>query len=199
MKNRKNIPVIDLPGEIWKDIPSFEGLYAVSNLQRVKSCKRPSVQNKNLIIAEKILRPGKHKYGYLKFTLCKQKKFHYVHLHRLMAETFMPNPNNFPCINHIDNNPENNSIENLEWCTWSHNTRHAYRQERLTKLGELNHMSKLTEKKVIAIFNSPESRKNLAAKYNVSAQAITDIKLGRRWCAVTGKRHHSVKKRICEE
>ncbi len=191
MGDRKNIPVVDLEGEFWKDIPGFKRLYAVSNKQRVKSKKRRGIR-------EKILRPGFHPYGYLKFTFCKNKKLCYKQLHRIMAETFIPNPLKLPCINHIDNNPKNNSIENLEWCTWAHNSRQAYRQERITKVGERNHMSKLTEVQVLEIFNSTETRRQvLADRYNVSYQAIGDIKTGRRWYMLTGKRHPSVKKRIC--
>jgi hypothetical protein len=197
MACKKVIPFNKIKGEIWKDVPGFEGLYSVSNLQRVRSNKRKS-SGSYFTVGDKILRPGVHSYGYPKFTLCKDGKLHYLQLHRIMALAFIPNPDNLPCINHIDNDPKNNSIENLEWCTWKHNTRQAYRQERLTKLGERNHMAKLTEEQVLDIFNSTLTTKDAAKKYSVSYQAALDIRSGRRWHQLTGKRHPSVKDRICE-
>lgn len=188
---------IPLDNEVWKDVVGFEGLYSVSNLQRVRSEKRKSNGHWS-VVCERILRPGKHKFGYPKFTLCKNGKLYYVHLHRLVAQAFIPNPSNLPCINHKDNNPDNNSIDNLEWCTHKYNSRYAYKQERLSKVGEKNHMSKLSETEVLEIFNSKLGRIPLSMKYNVSKQTVYDIKAGRRWYVLTGKRHPDVKKRICE-
>lgn len=197
MGDRKNIRIINLKEEVWKDIKGFEGLYAVSNKKRVKSYKRKGVNG--YLITGKILRPGKHSGGYSKFTLMKDGKCYYVNRHRLIATAFMPNPNNFPCVNHIDNDPTNDNISNLEWCTFSHNTRHAYRSNRLSKVGSKNSMSKLNEKQALYIFNYTGDKKHLEIKYNIGIQTINDIKSGRRWCSVTGKRHKSVKKRICED
>lgn len=67
-------------------------------------------------------------------------------IHRIIAETFIPNPNNLPCVNHKDGNKLNNSVDNLEWCTHSENTSHAYRIGlEQKKYGELHHAHKLTE------------------------------------------------------
>lgn len=197
MSNRKNIPFNSLIGEIWLPVVGFEGLYSVSNAERILSHGRSGMNG--YTITEKILRPGKHSYGYPKYTLMKEGKFYYFSLHRIVATAFLPNPNNLPCINHIDNNPKNNKPENLEWCTWRHNTRQAYRQERLTKVGEKNHMAKLKEKQVLEIFNSKEPTKSLIKKYKVKQQTINDIKSGRRWYMITGKRHPKTKERICEK
>lgn len=177
--NRKRLKVKYIDGEIWKDIVGFEGLYQVSNKQRVKSVCRISLTG--FKIPEKILRPGKHKFGYLKYTLCREGKLHYKQLHILIAEVFIPNPNNYPFVNHIDSNPMNNSIENLEWCTASHNTKHAYKSGRISKTGESNHMSKLSEIDVIDIFNSKDNSKIVADHYGVSRQTVSDIRAKRRW------------------
>ena len=182
--------------EIWKDAVGYEGLYQVSNMGRVKSMARLSIQGHQ--IYERILKPGKVKHGYPKYGLCKGGKVYYKNLHRLIAEAFIPNPTNLPCINHIDNNPGNNTIENLEWCTFSHNTRHAYKSQRLVKVGELNSMAKLTADQALYIFKSNEPKIALERMFNISRQTINDIKAGRRWCQVTGKRHPSVKIRLCE-
>jgi len=196
MGDRKNIKVINLDGEVWVDIAGFEGLYAISNKVRVKSCKREAVDGAK--IHEKILRPGKHKSGYAKFTLCRDGRFHYVNRHRLVATAFIPNPNKLPCVNHIDNDPSNDDISNLEWCTFSHNTRHAYKHKRIDKSGSKNSMSKLTETNVMFIFKYKGDKKLLEYKYGVHWQTINDIKSGRRWGHLTGKKHPKVKKRLCE-
>lgn len=174
---------VDVVGELWFDVVSFEGLYKVSNKQRVKSIGR--FTEAGVRIPERILRPGKHKDGYLKLTLCKGGKLTYLTLHRIIATALIPNPKNLPCINHIDGNPANNSIDNLEWCTYSHNTQHAYRMGRLDRSGALNSMSKLSKQKVIQIYKSKDKSKNIAAKHKISRQLVNDIKAGRRWVKVT--------------
>lgn len=68
---------------------------------------------------------------YKRLTLCKNGKKRQVAVHRIVAEAFLENENNFPIVNHIDNNGENNNVENLEWCTQSHNLIHAQKQGRL--------------------------------------------------------------------
>ena len=184
-KGTKNIIYTPLDNEIWKPVFGFEGLYEVSNMQRVKSLKR----NKNGKLIEIILRCGFHRFGYPKYTLCKENKFFYVQLHRIIAIAFIPNPLNLPCINHI---------ENLEWCTHSHNSIHAYKTGRLSKLGEKNSMAILNESDVIYIFNFDGDKKELMTKYNCSRGTINDIKAGRRWGWLTGKNNNKVKKRLID-
>ncbi|MEK6878301.1 MAG: NUMOD4 domain-containing protein [Nanoarchaeota archaeon] len=107
--------VIDLPNEIWKDISNYKDIYMVSNFGRVKSL----VANKNCH-REKLLKTRKSIGGYHQAKL--RGKDYYVH--RLVCETFIPNPNNYPQTNHKDLNKENNMIENLEWVTGSQNIVH---------------------------------------------------------------------------
>jgi DNA-binding CsgD family transcriptional regulator len=196
MINRKNIPLDMLDGEVWVDVSGFEGLYAVSNKLRVKSIERKSING--YLIKGKILRAGTHKNGYAKFSFCKNGKIYFFSRHKLIATAFIPNPLNLPCINHIDNNPKNDSIDNLEWCTFQHNTRHAIRQGRLSWVGKKNGGAKLKEIEVLDIFKTKVSSKEIAAKYNISWQTVNDIRAGRRWCELTGKKHYSVKDRIKE-
>ena len=119
--------------EIWKDIKNYEGLYQVSNLGRVKSVDRiitmkndVYINNKVRFQKGKILQPHISNHGhYLALTLCKNNKRHTKRVHRLVAETFIPNPDNLPEVNHIDGDKFNNTVKNLEWCTDRQNKDHA--------------------------------------------------------------------------
>lgn len=101
--------------EIWKDVKGYEGLYQVSNLGRVKS-----------FYTNRILKPGTDKDGYLRVDLCKDKKPKHFHIHRLVAETFLPNPENKPCVNHKLGKKQDNRATELEWCTYSENEIHSF-------------------------------------------------------------------------
>ena len=99
--------------EIWKDIKGYEGLYQVSNLGRVKSFHGRTEK-------EKILQPN-NKSKYSQLLLVKDKKRKIAHVHRLVAEAFIPNTENKPQVNHKDENRKNNRVDNLEWCDCSYN------------------------------------------------------------------------------
>lgn len=107
--------------EIWKDIKGYEGKYQISNLGNIKSI------NYNKTKKEKLLKPNISKRGYKYINLCKSGRQQKKYIHRLVAEAFISNPNNYPVINHKDNNPLNNNVKNLEWCTQSYNVRYAYK------------------------------------------------------------------------
>lgn len=108
--------------EIWKDIKNFEGLYQVSNLGRVKSLERYKKHSYNGIahLKEKILKPLNIN-NYQRVVLRKQNKRHNKFVHRLVVEAFIPNEKKYKEVNHKDENPSNNSIENLEWCSHKYN------------------------------------------------------------------------------
>lgn len=114
----------DLLQEIWNDIQGYEGLYQVSNFGRVKSLPKKhdiSMGKGYYITKERILQPGEDKDGYLQVGLRKNKKTKMRKIHRLVAETFIPNLNNLPQVNHKDENKQNNDVINLEWCNNSYN------------------------------------------------------------------------------
>ena len=98
--------------EIWKDIEGYEGRYKVSNKGRVYDNK-----------LDKFI--GYESLGYMCVALCKDKKQKKCRVHRLVAQAFIPNPDNLPGINHKDENKTNNCVENLEWCTVKYNTNYG--------------------------------------------------------------------------
>lgn len=122
--------LMDLPGEVWKDIEGYEGLYQVSNMGRVKSLPRKKHMPRNGIgcyytTKERILRHGKAT-RYLHVGLEKDGENKVFSIHRLVAKAFIPNPHNKPFVNHIDGNKHNNITINLEWCTQKENIGHAF-------------------------------------------------------------------------
>lgn len=108
--------------EIWKDIPNFESEYKVSNLGKIKSLK----YNK-----EKILKAADNGHGYMFVNLCKQNITSNCYIHRLVAETFIPNPNNLPEVNHKDEDKTNNCVDNLEWCNSKYNSNYGNRNKKM--------------------------------------------------------------------
>lgn len=118
--------------EIWKDIKGWEGLYQVSNLGRVKSLPRFRKTQSGYVSKERILRPrvcGKDR-EYLAVSLNKDNYIKQKRIHILVAEAFIPNPNNHTEINHKDENKGNNCVENLEWCSRSYNVNYGKRIEK---------------------------------------------------------------------
>ena len=115
--------------EIWKDIKNYEGLYQVSNFGKVKSLPRKGTQTNT----EKILKVSYTYNGYERVSLHKNNKDKRYLVHRLVAETFIPNPNNYPQVNHKDENKINNNVSNLEWCTPSYNINYGKRNNNLNK------------------------------------------------------------------
>lgn len=109
-----------LKREQWKEVVDYEGLYLVSNLGNVFSIPRYRKHGG-------LLKPQVNKYGYRMQMLTKNNHSKLCKVSRLVAKAFIPNPNNYPAVNHIDGIKTHDFIENLEWCSISHNTKEAYR------------------------------------------------------------------------
>lgn len=110
--------------EIWKPVEDFKNKYEISNFGRIRN-----------IITNNILKMTNKNGDYLTLVLYDEKHKRTTRIHRLVAQAFIPNPNNYPVVNHINGNKQDNRVENLEWCTYSHNTKEAIKQNKNIILG----------------------------------------------------------------
>jgi hypothetical protein len=174
--------------EIWKDIEGYEGLYQVSNLGRVKSLDR-EVRYRNSFrnVKGAMLSLVSDKNGYLLIGLYKDGEAKTKTVHRLVAQTFIPNPDNLPCVCHKDDNPSSNSSNNLFWGTYQDNRDDCVNKDRQAK-GNVSGMSKLIEKDIPEIWErlgEGESQISIAEYYNVEKSTIGFIKSGKSWFHIT--------------
>lgn len=116
--------------EIWKPVKDYEDYYEISTLGRLKSFKREYWSGVNFSskkIQEEFITYGTtHNQGYKVYGLNKNGLYKGVKIHRLVAQAFIPNPDNLPQVNHKDGNKANNKVDNLEWCTPLYNMRHSF-------------------------------------------------------------------------
>lgn len=175
--------------EIWKDIEGYEGLYQVSNLGRVRSLDRLIDAKGNSKRFKKgiIFKFAKTHKGYLCATLSNgtSKK---IPVHRLVAQTFIPNPMNKPQVNHINGIKTDNRVKNLEWVTGKENVKHAVNNKLMYGLsGQYNGQAKLTNEQAKQIrkeyvWRSKQHNTNaLARKYGVSQHTIYAILYNKRY------------------
>lgn len=121
--------------EVWKPIMGYKGFYEVSNLGNVRSIGR-MVKNRwggETYVKGKTMTQSVTAYGYKQVKLVKDGEVKSAKVHRLVAEAFISNPENLPCINHKDEVKTNNVVNNLEWCTSKYNTLYGTRVERCAK------------------------------------------------------------------
>ena len=140
-----------MKNEEWRDVVGYEGLYQVSSEGRVKSLERKLShwRGGERIQKERILKPAVYG-GYLSVGLCAGGKRKMLRVHRLVCQAFHKNPENKPCVNHIDENKTNNAASNLEWCTTKENNNHGTRNERSAKnrsksVGQYTHDGELVK------------------------------------------------------
>lgn len=138
-KNRapKLYDTTSLEGEIWKPIVGYEGLYEVSSQGRIKSS-----YSRKIIKSYSV-------HGYRGIALVKNSTLRKYYIHRLVAEAFIPNPNNYPCIDHINTIRADNSVKNLKWCTFLQNNLNP-----LTNCKRTTSVCKLKDGKLVHIYES---------------------------------------------
>lgn len=167
--------------EVGKYIPGYEGKYSVTQDGRVYSHSR--IDSRGHRCSGRFLNPSPDNKGYLRVTLRSDGHQKTLKVHRLVAQSFIPNPYCKPEVNHINGDKSDNCIKNLEWNTSSENANHAFRTglKRGAK-GVLNGRSKLSEVDVIAIRNSGSiTLRELANKYRVTETQICTIRKGKAW------------------
>lgn len=166
--------------EIWKDIKGYEGLYQVSNYGRVKSLARfvNGKGNGKKPIPEIIMKLYKLKTGYLNVILNKKNFL----VHRLVAQEFLDNSNNFKMVNHLNGKKEDNYIKNLEWINGSNNNLHAYKTG-LSGTGEKHGRHILTEKEVTEIrkLKGKMKYREIGKLYGVHNTTISCIYNNKSW------------------
>ena len=179
-----------------KDIPGFEGLYAVTKDGKVWSHPRTSLVGVNGGIKTDGNRwlaqtPVTKRTAHLRVYLHNQGKTIGMLVHRAVALAYLPNPNKFPHINHKDSNPTNNHLENLEWCNAAMNAKHAVANG-LTKMpnqqGGANSGAKVNEADVRAmraLHEKGESCAAIARHYNLTPKTAWNIVHGKRWAHVS--------------
>jgi len=143
---------LNMPGEIWKQIPGYEGLYEISNLGRARSMPRVLLESRGHTrkYRSKILEGSMNEQGYRSVMLCKDfvQVLHAVA--RLVAKAFIPNPDDRAEVNHKNGNKLDNSMDNLEWSTHQENCIH--RNAVLKKnIGEKHRLAKMTNEQVISM------------------------------------------------
>lgn len=136
--------------EIWKDIKGFEGLYQISNYGRVKRVEHTVIYSNGRvrIYHETLLKAKPNIFGYYYLNLTKDKVSHSYRVHRLVAENFIPNPENLKVVNHIDEDKTNNRVDNLEWCTPAYNNSYGTRPAQLSRKLKGRVFSEETRKKM---------------------------------------------------
>lgn len=142
--------------ENWRTIEGTNGNYSVSDLGNIRRNEHytevtPGVFNH---YKERLLKPTTDASGYLVVKLQIGKNSIAKKIHRLVAEEFIPNPSDFPCVNHIDENRTNNSVKNLEWCTHKQNANHGTRNDRLREVSGIRVAQYTTDGKLIKIWDS---------------------------------------------
>ena len=171
--------------EIWKDVKGFEGFYQVSNLGRVRSLDRIAVSEnrstQKIKGAIKKVKVGKN--GYYMVMFYKDSKYKCAYVHRLVAQAFIPNPDNLPQVNHKDEIRTNNCVDNLEWCDSKYNNNYGTKIDR--HMG--HYVSDETKEK---ISKANIGNKNWLGKHRSqeTKDKISKTLTGRHWKLVDGKR-----------
>lgn len=189
------IDPVDFVKETWKPVVGYEGCYLISSKGRIKSLPRTVtvLPSKGISFARKIegrllqLRYDKHGYAHVNLFSGAIGQTHRVH--RLVAEAFIPNPLQFPVVMHLDDNPSNNCMRNLQWATQRANVHDMVSKGRRKgggnkQTGSSASQTKLSEDQVIEIrslLRSGKTQRSIAAQFGVSHVAIWAISKKLSW------------------
>lgn len=188
---------LELDNEIWKPIPGYPK-YQASTLGRIRSIEReltvydPSQDHFYKVIrGQYILKPHPNWRGYLRVDLrsTDRKTGRVECVHRLVALTFIPNPNNYAQVNHINPDKNDNSVNNLEWCTNLHNNQHARSLGLYDAAMRILHKSRfkldvIQAKTVKVCLRDGATVRQLSEYFKVNKSVIKDIKSGRTWAHI---------------
>ena len=167
--------------ELWKDVVGYENLYEVSNLGNIRSKERYvkytkwKKENQYQLRKSKVIAKIKTKNGYIRVMLSNNGKHKQELLHRLVAQAFIPNPNNYEQVNHINCNKEDNSCSNLEWCSCKMNMAHAWKN----KIYKGRRVAQIKNGKIINVFDTIIQATRFIGKTDYG-QNIGKVALGKR-------------------
>lgn len=171
--------------EIWKSVVGYEGLYEVSDLGRVKSLERKCSMGSGIrTVPERILSNCLDTKGYLQVNLYISNIRTTWKVHRLVALSFIDNPESKETINHINGVKTDNMVENLEWSTQKENTIHAHKTGLANGVKGSNHYKTTLSEKDIFDIKYTFSKKTgieVAKMYGISAGSVSAIRVGKRW------------------
>jgi len=189
---------MNIGGEVWRDVPDWEGIYEVSSRGRVKRLKR-RVTHRNqvtdfvMVYPTKILKANPDSRGYPQVTLnavSEGKSRRVARVHRLVAEAFLPNPKNKPQVNHINSDTMDANVYNLEWCTMSENQIHSWEAgRREAKLGEDSPVCRYSAGVVSDVYklakNKIMSQEKIGRYYGMPQITVSNILTKKTWRHVT--------------
>lgn len=170
------------------DIPNVDG-YQINKLGQVLSLPKERRGGQGVYMSKsKLLNISVSRFGYKYVSLKTNGKMKHISIHRLLAIIFIPNPQNYPIINHKDGNKDNNSLDNLEWCTYKQNNDHAIQCGLARRAVGVNApKAKLKPEdipKIIEMRSKGTSYAEIGRKYNVAAGSIKAICVGKTWKSI---------------
>lgn len=168
----------------WTDIPQFEGMYQITQGGEIRSIDRIIKHSLGGIKRKKgcLMKQKIDSKGYWAIKLCKDGKLHYLTVHRLLAITFIPNPENKPEVNHIDGVKTNCDLNNLEWATRLENQRHAFATKLIViKKGAANHFS---GRKGMLCHNSKKVQSTLTGEILNQGEAAIKLNISQAWLSL---------------
>jgi DNA-binding CsgD family transcriptional regulator len=165
--------------ETWKDVDGYEGLYQVSNMGNVKTLARLHRVDRPYTKKERLMNPPTNSTGYRQATLYKDKKGVIHSVHKLVATAFLERHPHHQVVNHKDGIKTNNTVENLEWCTYGQNQSHAIRTGLIRIYrGENHYASKLTDaqrQEIVVLRSKGMKQREIAEIYGIKQQSVSKV------------------------